>query len=171
MSDQNPALDGDTMKFGLLMESAQTHQRIAEAHLEKLRAHTRDLDGVVRDEIRRTLIDELKTLSAETDQAARALVGIKRAATLRGAVWNAGTAVLCMAMAATVARWVLPSHAEIEALRADRDALSLNLARLKQLGGKVEWHHCGDAARLCVRVDRQAPVYGEQSDYLVVKGY
>jgi hypothetical protein len=31
--------------------------------------------------------------------------------------------------------------------------------------------HCGDTSRLCVRIDRRAPVYGEQSDYLVVRGY
>ena len=42
------------MKFGLLMESAQAHQKLAETHSEQLRAHTQDLDGVVRDEIRRT---------------------------------------------------------------------------------------------------------------------
>ncbi len=51
------------MKFGLLMESAQTHQKMAEAHLEKLRAHTQELDGVVREEIRRTLIEELQELT------------------------------------------------------------------------------------------------------------
>ncbi len=62
MSERAPAMDDTTMKFGLLMESAQTHQKLADAHLEKLRAHTRDLDGVVREEIRRTLVEELQDL-------------------------------------------------------------------------------------------------------------
>jgi len=66
---------------------------------------------------------------------------------------------------------VLPSKSEIDALRIERDALALNLSRLQQLGGRVDWHHCGDEARLCVRVDRKAPVYGDQSDFFVVKGY
>jgi hypothetical protein len=56
MSDRTQTMDDATMKFGLLMESAQAHQKLAETHLEQLRAHTRDLDGVVRDEIRRTLV-------------------------------------------------------------------------------------------------------------------
>jgi hypothetical protein len=30
---------------------------------------------------------------------------------------------------------------------------------------------CGASARLCVRVDRNAPAYGPGADYLVVKGY
>ncbi len=59
------------MKFGLLMESAQAHQKLAEAQLEKLRAHTQDLDSVVRDEIRRTLVEELQMLTAESTRAAQ----------------------------------------------------------------------------------------------------
>ncbi len=51
MSERALGIDDATMKFGLLMESAQTHQKIAEAHLEKLRAHTQELDGVVREEM------------------------------------------------------------------------------------------------------------------------
>ena len=98
MSERGPVVDDDTMKFGLLMESAQAHQKLAEMHLERLRAHTQDLDGVVREEIRRTLVDELKTLTAESDRAALALRGMKRAANMRGLVWNVGIAVLCTAV-------------------------------------------------------------------------
>ena len=78
-------IDDATMKVGLLMESAQAHQKLAETHLEKLRAHTQDLDGVVREEIRRTLIEELQDLAAESKRAAQALNGMKRAANMRGA--------------------------------------------------------------------------------------
>ncbi len=163
--------DDDTMKFGLLMESAQAHQKLAESHLEKLRAHTQDLDEVVRDEIRRTLIDELKSLTAESDRAARALRGMKRAANLRGLAWNLGMAALCTAIPAVGAYWLLPSMSDIAALRAQRDALTQNMAQLARRGAKGEWRSCGEAGRLCVRVDREAPVYGEKADYYVVKGY
>jgi hypothetical protein len=47
MGERAGTVDETTMKFGLLMESAQAHQKMAETHLEKLRAHTQDLDGVV----------------------------------------------------------------------------------------------------------------------------
>ncbi len=171
MSERTPALDTDTLKFGLLMESAQAHQRLAEAHLEKLKAHTQDLDGVVRDEIRRTLVAELQAVTAETATAARALREMKRAANLRGMLWNIGMAILCTAVPMVVATWVLPSPATIAALRAQQAALSQNVARLTQLVGKAQWRSCGEAARLCVRVDRGAPVYGEKADYYVVKGY
>lgn len=161
----------EVMKFGLLMESAQAHQKLAETHLERLRAHTRDLDGVVREEIRRTLIDELQELTAEGTRAAQALRAMKRAANMRVLLWSAGVAVVCTAIPSTIAHWVLPSAGEIAALRAERDRLVQSVGRLEQRGGRVDWRHCGDAARLCVRIDRSAPAYGEKADYYIVKGY
>ncbi len=171
MGERGHAVDEDTMKFGLLMESAQAHQKLAEAHLEKLQAHTQDLDGVVREEIRRTLVDELQALTAESDRAARALRAMKHAANMRGVAWNIGIAILCTAVPGAIAHWVLPSTADVAALRAQRELLVRNLAQLEQRGGKVEWRSCGDSSRLCVRIDRKAPAYGEQADYYVVKGY
>jgi predicted phage gp36 major capsid-like protein len=164
-------MDDATMKFGLLMESAQAHQKLAETHLERLRAHTQDLDGVVRDEIRRTLIEELQMLTAESKRATEALRKIGRGAALRSGFWSIVVAVLCTAIPAALMRWVLPSGSEIAALRERRDELSASIAALEQHGGRVVWRHCGETFRLCVRVDRKAPVYGESADYYVVAGY
>jgi uncharacterized protein involved in exopolysaccharide biosynthesis len=159
------------MKFGLLMESAQTHQRLAETHLQKLREHTQDLDGVVRDEIRRTLIEELAQLTAESRRAAQALSTMKRAANMRGLLWTAAIAMLSTAIPGALVHWLLPSAAEVDALRARRDQLQANVQRLEQRGGRIDWRRCGEEARLCVRVDRAAPTYGDKADYYVVKGY
>jgi hypothetical protein len=164
-------MDDSTLKVGLLMESAQAHQKLAETHLEKLRAHTQDLDGVVRDEIRRTLVDELRALTAECDRAVRALRTMKHAANMRGIAWVVGIALICTAVPGALAHYFLPSAADISALRIQRDALAQNVASLQARGGKVDWRSCGDPPRLCVRVDRKAPVYGEQGDYYVAKGY
>jgi hypothetical protein len=171
MSDRAPALDDATMKFGLLMESAQAHQKLADSHLEKLRAHTQDLDGVVREEIRRTLVEELRELTSESKRAVQALHGMKRAANMRGLLWSVAVAVLCTVIPIAIAHWALPSAGEIAALRVERDQLALGVSRLEQNGGRVDWRHCGEAARLCVRVDRTAPTYGEKADYYIVKGY
>jgi hypothetical protein len=171
MNEHGSAIDEATMRFGLLMESAQAHQKLAETQLEHLRSHTQELDGVVRDEIRRTLVDELKTLTAETTRAAQALRRIRRVAAMRGAVWSLSLASLCAVIPVAVARWVLPSPAELASLRTKRDEMNQNLQRLQQLGGRVEWRRCGEAGRLCIRVDRKAPTYGEKADYLVVEGY
>ncbi len=171
MSDHAPSMDDSTMKFGLLMESAQAHQKLAETHLEELRAHTRELDGVVRDEIKRTLIEELQTLTVESKRAAEALRKIRRSAAARFGLWSLATAVLCAGIPTAVMRWALPSRSEITALQARRDELAANVAALDRRGGRIEWRRCGETTRLCVRVDRKAPAYGEKADFYVVAGY
>jgi hypothetical protein len=171
MGERAGSIDETTMKFGLLMESAQAHQRMAESHLERLRAHTQDLDGVVREEIRRTLVEELDELTAESRRAAQALKGMKRAAHLRGLVFSVATVLLSAAVPSGLAYWLLPSPPQIEALRARRDELQASIARLEQSGGRIDWRHCGEGARLCIRVDRSAPSYGDKADYFVVKVY
>jgi hypothetical protein len=171
MNDGAHALDEATMRFGLLMESAQAHQKSAEAQLEKLRAHTDDLDGVVRDEIRRTLVEELQMLTVESTRATQILRRAGRGAFVRGAVWSVVMAVLCTGIPAGIMRWALPSEAQIAALRTRREALAASVAILERQGGRIDWRHCGTTARLCIRVDRGTPAYGEKADYYVVAGY
>ena len=67
-----------TLAVGLLMESAHAHQRSAEHQLERLRQHTQELDGVVRDEIKRTLIEGLTELNVETQRTARSMQKARR---------------------------------------------------------------------------------------------
>jgi hypothetical protein len=164
-------VDDATMKVGLLMESAQAHQRLAEGQLEKLRAHTQDLDVVVRDEIRRTLVDELQMLTAETTRATRALEKLRGGTAWRGMVLNLSGAMLCALVPIALARWALPSPGDIATLRARREELAASVAKLEQQGGRIDWRHCGEAKRLCVRVDRKAPSYGDKADYYVLEGY
>jgi hypothetical protein len=171
MSDRSPTPDDATMNFGLLMESAQAHQKLAETHLERLRAHTQDLDAVVRDEIRRTLIEELQGLTTESRRAAQALRRIGHGAAARGALWSIVIAILCTSIPIAIMRWVSPSGAEVAALRTRRDELSASIAALDRRGGRIDWRQCGDTMRLCVRVDRKAPTYGANADYYVVAGY
>ncbi len=171
MNSRSQAMDDATVKFGLLMESAQAHQKLAETHLDKLRAHTQDLDGVVRDEIRRTLIDELQMLTAESRRAAEVLRRIRHRTGLRVGVSSLAVAILCTVIPVAVTRWLLPSDSDIAGLRARRDELTASIVALERRGGRMELRRCGETARLCVRVDRSAPVYGEKADYYIVKGY
>jgi hypothetical protein len=171
MNEHAPPYDEATMKFGLLMESAQAHQKMAETHLEKLRAHTQDLDGVVRDEIRRTLIEELAELAAESRRTAQALSAMKRAAHFRVLLWSLAAVLTSTAIPSAMAYWLLPSTSEINALKARRDDLAAGIQRLEERGGRIDWRHCGPQARLCVRIDRSAQAYGDKADYFIVKGY
>ena len=153
------------------MESAQAHQKLAESQLQKLRDHTRDLDGVVRDEIRRTMVDELQMLTTETSRAIRALEKIRRGAGMRTTLGSVGLAIACAIAPIAVARLTLPSPAELSALKARHDELMLKITRLEQRGARIDLRQCGASLRLCVQVDLKAPKYGDKADFYVLEGY
>ena len=99
---------------------------MAENRLEKLRAHTQDLDSVVREEIRRTLVEELDELTAESRRAAQALKGMKRAAHLRGLIFSVSTVVLSVAIPSALASGCcLPPR---RSRRCGRDGMSCRRA-------------------------------------------
>jgi hypothetical protein len=164
-------MDDTTMQLGLLMEAAQAHQRAAESSLKKLKATANDLAGIVRDEVRHVVIEEFQSLVADSKRASDALHAVQRAANVRVLVWSVGITTLCSAIPLLLTCWIIPSRAEISALRAKHDELATKIASLEERGGRIDLKRCGDGARLCVRVDRKAPTYGAQSDYLVVRGY
>jgi len=165
------ATGGEAMKLGLLMEAAQAQQRLGQESLERLAAHTRDLELIVRDEIRRTVTEELGSVASESRRAAESLQRMRRAVNVRVLLWTVSIATVCSGVAMGEAWWMLPSQREITTLRARRDALAANIARLQERGGSIDLRRCGAHGRLCVRVDRHAPAYGADADYLIVKGY
>ena len=158
------------MKLGLLMETAQTHQRLAEAAIEKLSEHTQALEAVARDQIQRALADGLKTVHTEAQRAVEALQKMKREVNACLTQWTLGLTVISAAIALFIAWWVLPTPAEIARLRTERDQLASNIAVLNQHGARADLRRCG-GGHMCVRVDLSAPRYGESSDYMVIRGY
>jgi hypothetical protein len=163
-------MDDSTLKLGLLMESAQAHQKLAQTQLDQLVAHTQNLDAVVREEIRRTLTEELVELTAHIGHATRALGLMRRAANLRVLLASLLIVAMSTILPMFVTRMALPSAAEVDALRTRRERLEASIANLERAGGAADWRKCGSDGRLCVRVDRTAPVYGEKADYYIVKG-
>lgn len=163
-------MSDEAMRLGLLMEAAQAQQRLSQESLEQLAAHTRDLDTVVREEVRRTVAEELGALAGESRRTAESLQRMRRAANLRVVLWSMSATLISSAVAFAMAWWLLPSQGEIAALRSRRDALTAEIVRLKRSGALLDVRRCGDA-RLCVRIDRNAPAYGPRADYRVVKGY
>lgn len=164
-------MDDTTMKLGLLMEAAQTHQKSADCTLRKLKATANDLATIVRDEVRSVIVEEFQSLAADSQHASVSLREVHRVANVRAVVWSLSLTVLCSAIPLLLACWLIPSRSEIAVLRAKHDELATKIASLEERGGRIDLRRCGNSGRLCVRVDRKAPSYGEQSDYLVVRGY
>jgi uncharacterized protein YPO0396 len=164
-------MDDTTMKLGLLMEAAQTHQKSAESTLRKLKDTAKELATIVREEVRSVVVEEFQSLAVDSNRATAALREVQRAANVRALVWSLSLTALCSAIPLLLACWLIPSRAEIAALRAKHDELATKIASLEERGGRIDLRRCGNGGRLCVRVDRKAPTYGEQSDYLIVRGY
>jgi hypothetical protein len=161
----------DTVKVGLLMEAAETHQSLASRALERLREHTAGLDTIVREEVRHTLLEELHAVIEDSQHAREALLQLGRSVKLRFAFVTFLTLVVSAAVQAALFAWWLPSPAEVAALGAQRAELTASLALLTRQGGRVQLRRCGHEQRLCVRIDHDAPAYGQGGDYRVVQGY
>lgn len=164
-------MEEETLKLGLLMEAAQAQQALAATTLDRLREHTAGLDAIVREEIRTTLLEEMRALAEESRRAAEALRRLERSANLRVVAWSTAVFTLVSMIPCAIAWWLLPTRADIQALGAKRDELTVNIARLARQGGNLELRHCGTTQRLCVRVERGAPAYGAAGDFMVAKGY
>jgi hypothetical protein len=164
-------LDQETMKMGLLMEAAKRQQRLADSSLRKLKVHASELTGIVAEEVRRVLAGELQTLTSDSRAASDALRRLRRGVGWRLGLVSLSLSALSTALALAVAWWILPSRAELALLRARHDEYAASVAALERAGGRVDLRRCGDQQRLCVRVDRRAPAYGDSGEFLIVHGY
>jgi hypothetical protein len=107
----------------------------------------------------------------QSTRASQALRALERAAQLRS-VWVSALLTTLPAGLGALAIWCwLPTPHQISELQSQQQQLSAMIARLRQSGARIDLRHCGDSARLCVRVDRHAPSFGAQSDYFIVQGY
>ncbi len=159
------------MQAGLLLEAAQQQQHAAEAVLSRLTVWTADLDAVLRDSIRQVLVQELQSAGEAARKADASLQAVRRHASLRVGLWSVSLMAACTAVPVSLAWVLVPSRSQVEGLRQQYQDFSAGVQRLRAQGGGIDVRRCGPAPRLCVRVDRKAPVYGESADYLVIKGY
>jgi hypothetical protein len=161
----DPAIGTAPVEFGRVLETVHAQQSQIHGMLATLDARSRDLDSVLGEAVHRAFMD------AAGLRAAEKLSQVHRATGLRFALWSFGVVSAC-SLVPTVLTWMLmPSRAQLTQARQSLDHLSAGIARISREGGRIELRHCGEATRLCVRIDRKAPFYGEDSDYAVLKGY
>ncbi|MDE2296099.1 MAG: hypothetical protein KGL36_11680 [Gammaproteobacteria bacterium] len=169
MSERSATTE-ETVRLGLLLEQAQAQQQGAAESLDHLQSLVQGLDDVVRDEIRRTLIEELQGLDAEVTASIAGLRRLRRTVSLRAVAWSIGAAVVVPLLCGATLQAVRPSIRRIDHLQAQQAALEQNLAALRAAGGVVVLRRCGHSRRWCVRVDRRAPRYGRHGDFAIVAG-
>jgi hypothetical protein len=168
---QPAAMDDATMQAGLLMESVQAQSRQVDDAVDRLSTLAHGLDAVIRQEIRAAFAEEFQALGTASARASQALALVQRVASLRMLWFSVLASVGSCALPAGILWRALPSRTELQAMRSEQDALHASLQQLHRAGGHIELRHCGASERLCVRIDRGAPAYGAQGDYVIVKGY
>jgi len=133
--------------------------------LATLDSRSRDLDSALGEAVQRAFME------AAGLRAAEKLSQVHRATGLRFALWAFGVVSAC-SLVPTALTWALmPSRAQLLEARQGLEQLKSGAAQLAREGGRIELRRCGETNRLCVRVDRKSPFYGENADYAVLKGY
>ncbi|HTY49273.1 MAG TPA: hypothetical protein VMB48_06245 [Steroidobacteraceae bacterium] len=160
----------EALRIGALLDAAERQQRAVQEAVSHLAAQADALDSVLREQVREVLLSEFRALGDAGQTAARALEGVRRAAGMRLALWSIAVAVCSAAVPLAVGRLLLPTPEELGRLRRESASLAATVAQLRAQGGGIDLRRCGSPPRLCVRVDRSAPSFGRQGDYLVVKG-
>jgi len=148
----------------LAFATAQTQQQLAEVSLARLHEHTRQLDAIVRDAVRRAFLEELKTLHAELERVTVRLRTLHHAAVGRLFWVTLASAVFGLGAGLIPAVCLIPSPAEI----AQRQT---TVATLTAAGGRAQLSRCVTArgpARLCIRVDVAAGAFGATGDYYLL---
>ena len=148
-----------------ILATIHAHQSQIHDLLTSLDSRSRDFDATVGEAVHRAIIDAAGMRGAET------LYEVHRATAVRFARWSFGVVSAC-ALVPTVLSWaLLPSRVQLLQARQTLEQLSAGVSLLSRQGGRIELRQCGAANRLCVRVDRKSPYYGEDADYMVLKGY
>lgn len=173
------ALPRDPLTLASIVKAADRVDSTAACLPEVLRTAIDALGAPVARDFTATVARPTSDIHAAAAAATAAAGRYTRA--VRFATWKAtGVSALVSIAVATVLAvlvvWWIPSLAEVQARRAERDQLTAAIADLEKRGGKAKLTTCGDRRRLCVQTDETGsiPAYGDLlkgETYRVIKGY
>jgi hypothetical protein len=152
-------------EIGRILETVHAQQSQIHGMLASLDSRARDLDSTLGEAVQRAFMD------AAGLRAAEKLTEVHRATGLHFARWSFAIVSACALVPAALSWLLMPSSTQLIQARRTAEQLSTQVALLSREGGRIDLRHCGETQRLCVRVDRKSPFYGENADYMVVKGY
>jgi hypothetical protein len=159
------SIESAPLDQGGTLEIVHAQQSQIHGLLATLDSRWKDLDASLGEAVQRAFMD------AAGLRAAEKLSQVHRATGMRFARWSFGVVLAC-ALVPTCLSWLLmPSRTQLLQARQTLDQLSAGVSQLSREGGRIQLRHCGEANRLCVRVDRKSPFYGENADYVILKGY
>ncbi len=159
------AADGAPVELRRILESVHAQQSQLYDMLASLESRSRELDASVEQAVQRALAQPAGLRATEK------LAQMQRASTVRFARWSFGVVSGCALVPALLSWMLMPTRTQLLQARQTLDQLSAAVAQLAREGGHIELRHCGTANRLCVRIDRKSPFYGESGDFMVLRDY
>lgn len=165
-----PTMDGELaasapVATDRLLETIHAQQSQIFSLLATLDTRSRDFDALVGDAVQRAFTEAVGM------RATTSLSQLHRATSVRFARWAFGVVSACALVPAVLSWLLLPSQARIMQSRDTVEQLSATVAQLSREGGRIQLEHCGATQRLCARVDRKSPFYGEAADFMILEGY
>ena len=148
-----------------MLETVHAQQSQIHGMLATLDSRSREFDATVGEAVQRAFMD------AAGLRATEKLAQVHRATGVRFARWSLGIVSACALVPTDLSWMLMPSRAQLSQSRQTLAQLSAGVAQLSREGGRIQLRHCGQAKRLCARVDRKSPFYGDDGEYMVLKGY
>jgi hypothetical protein len=148
-----------------MLETVHALHAQLQGTLANLETRSRDQDAAVGEAVQRAFLQPAGIHATEK------LVQLHRASAVRFARWSFGVVSGCALVPALLSWMLMPSRSQLLQARHTYDELTAAIAQLSREGGRIEVKHCGAKNRLCVRVDRKSPLYGESGDFMVIEGY
>lgn len=177
-------MDAQQQLFGL-MALAEEQQKAVQVAIDRLNGQQSEVMKAVQTgaaqavkEAARPLIGELSGVVQAASQAEDKLSGAVKAFGWRWALLAGclgGGAIVALLVSAWLVVWWQRHQVEYlaeqkAALLQEVGALRANAEDWAKRGGRAKLGTCGNAGRLCVRVDTSVG-YGEAGDFYVLRGY
>jgi hypothetical protein len=116
----------------------------------------------------------LAELNQDIQNAGRTLKQLQRFSLWQTALRHVMVAIAAIAVTLVAVWWYVPTVAQMNQLRAEREQLQASIDVLNQSGARIQLNTCGSEKRLCVLVDTVAGPFGDprrEKVYMIAKGY
>jgi len=167
-------MDPEERKIAALIAAFDTeHERVKGAitALAQTGAQLkRDVTGAAAGAVTAALAE----LNQDIQNAGQTLKQLQRFSLWHTSLRHLMVSIAAIAVTLLAVWWYVPTVAQMNRLRAEREQLQASIDVLNQSGARIQLNTCGSAKRLCVLVDTIAGQFGDRRSenvYMIAKGY
>ena len=176
-----------------LLKSSDAGLNLIDQHAKSvqnslMQSHTKAIDAALtasadqhQQQFQQRIEPVQKTLDGWQQQLAENKEDLRHIARyfFRKNLWMATAVAVSVSSVIVISTWIAVGHErqQLQTIETNKQAWQQEVTRLQnqaqewdKRAGKAQLSQCGESKRLCVRVDPKV-FYGENNDYVVIKGY